>query len=48
MAIITGSGQGLGKGFAAGLLDQGAKVNLFLSRMKITNCMCFILVLGGR
>ena len=26
MAIITGSGQGLGKGFAARLLNAGAKV----------------------
>jgi NAD(P)-dependent dehydrogenase (short-subunit alcohol dehydrogenase family) len=26
VAIITGSGQGLGKAFANGLLSQGAKV----------------------
>jgi hypothetical protein len=30
VVIITGSGQGLGKAFAAGLLDQGAKVDGFL------------------
>ncbi len=40
MVIITGSGQGLGKAFAAGLLDQGAKVNLFFSDV-ITNSSCF-------
>ena len=41
--IITGSGQGLGKGFAARLLNAGAKVcNLimFLIIITLIRCAC--------